>query len=131
LPRPHKRRQVSITPPFNIYKPIGARMTNLEAVNLKIDEVEAMQLAHLEGYYQEAIAERMGISRQTEARIPKSAHQKVTDALVTGKVLLLEDNPAKNSPPVGALCPRCGNSHGCEHPEKRRVHGRCHRFVAK
>ena len=56
---------------------------------MRLDEFEAIRLADLEGLYQEAAAERMGISRATFGRILDSAHRKVAEVLAGGRCLRL------------------------------------------
>jgi predicted DNA-binding protein (UPF0251 family) len=65
----------------------------METVALRSDELEALRLADLEGLYQEACAQRMGISRTTLSRNLAEARRKVTDALINGKRLLVEPMP--------------------------------------
>jgi len=97
----------------------------LDFVTISLDEVEALQLAHMEGFYQVAIAKRMNISRQTVARILESAHQKITEALIMGKAIRMEGGPVKHSPLEVELCPRCGDAYDCGHlPGKNRGFGR-------
>ncbi|MFH0884033.1 MAG: DUF134 domain-containing protein [bacterium] len=127
LPRPRKQRSVSITPPFSVYKPAGVSMRGLERETITMDELEALKLAHMGGFYQVAIAKRMGVSRQTAARILESAHTKVTEALVMGKALFLEGGSVRHEPMDEALCPKCGTVNGCEHDDvvlrpRRHVH---------
>jgi len=62
----------------------------LEEVAHTVDELEAIRLADLQGYYQEAAAEKMNISRQTFGRIIAEAHRKVAEFLVEGRALLIE-----------------------------------------
>jgi predicted DNA-binding protein (UPF0251 family) len=62
----------------------------LEEVVLTVDELEAIRLADLEGFYQEAAAEQMNVSRQTFGRIITQAHRKVAEFLIGGKALLIE-----------------------------------------
>lgn len=59
-------------------------------MSLRPDELEALRLADLEGLYQEACAQRMGISRTTLSRTLAEARRKVTDALINGKRLVVE-----------------------------------------
>jgi predicted DNA-binding protein (UPF0251 family) len=61
----------------------------LEVV-LTLDEVEALRLADLNGFYQETAAEQMKVSRATFARIVNSAHKKIAEALVMGKAIRVE-----------------------------------------
>lgn len=117
MPRPPKKRSVSITPPYSVYKPARVSIRDLERETITMDELEALQLAHLEGFYQIAIAKRMGVSRQTAARILESAHTKVTEALVMGKVLYLEGGSIRHEPFDDAMCPKCGTVTGCEHDD--------------
>jgi predicted DNA-binding protein (UPF0251 family) len=62
----------------------------LEAVQLGWDELEALRLADLEGLYQEAAAEQMGVSRPTFGRLLEQARFKVADALLGSKMLVFE-----------------------------------------
>lgn len=65
-------------------------MSVLEEVILSVEEFEALRLAHQEGLYQQAAAERMGVSRATFGRVLDLAHRKVTQALVEGCALRIE-----------------------------------------
>ncbi len=72
------------------FRPSGARVGNSDVVVLNLDEAEAIRLADLEGLYQQAAAQRMGVSRQTFGRIVESARRKTADALINGKTLRIE-----------------------------------------
>ncbi len=124
MPRPHKQRSISVEPPYELFKPAGVPNRELESVTISMDELEAMALAHLEGFYQVAIAKRMGVSRQTAARILESAHRKVTEALVRGRAMHLEGGPVQVVPLDEQLCPKCGDAEGCEHDFPPRGGGR-------
>lgn len=71
------------------FRPNGAS-ANSAAVILSLDEAEALRLADLEGLYQQAAAQKMGVSRQTFGRIVESARRKTADALLNGKKLRIE-----------------------------------------
>jgi predicted DNA-binding protein (UPF0251 family) len=98
-------------------------MRLLEAVNLTVDEFEAVRLADLEGLYQENAAEKMRISRQTFGRILDSAHKKIADALVNGKALSIEGGnfqldaapPPQGPPPHFGPGPHRGRGRGRGH----------------
>ncbi len=62
----------------------------METVQLRPDELEALRLADLEGLYQEECARRMGISRTVLSRTLTQARRTVTDALINGKRLIVE-----------------------------------------
>ena len=72
------------------FRPSGAYVGKADGVVLTFDEAEAIRLADLEGLYQQAAAQRMGVSRQTFGRIVESARRKTADALLNGKKLLIE-----------------------------------------
>lgn len=88
-------RCVAGFPTFELFKPSGVPFYELTESILSIDEYEALRLADYEGLYQEAAAQRMGISRQTFGRIIESARHKVADALVNGKALRFSGGKAK------------------------------------
>lgn len=87
MARPLKSRRIGCAPAASYFKPVGVPLRELEEIVLNIDELEAMRLTDLEGMYQVAAAEQMGISRQTIGNILNSAHRKLADALLNGKAL--------------------------------------------
>ena len=95
MPRPVQSRRVSCEPGYAVFKPCGVQKHELKAVLLELDEFEALRLADVEGLYQEAAAEQMGVSRQTFGNIITAARQKVADALVNGKLLRIEGGHIK------------------------------------
>jgi len=108
MPRPRGRRRIERLHGPRRFKPQGIPAKFLEEIVLSQDELEAIRLADLEGLYQDQAAERMGISRATLGRILTQAHGKVANALVSGKVLRIGDEPL----PVGSwrfICQRCGH----------------------
>ncbi len=90
MSRPHKKRRVCFTPTFTLFKPAGVPIKKTEIVELRLDELEAMRLANLEGLYQEDGAKRMNTSRATFGRILTDARRKVTDAIINGKPISVE-----------------------------------------
>ena len=75
------------------FKPIGRPVGTLEVEELQLDELEALRLADLEGLYQEAAAERMGVSRPTFSRILARARSAVARALIEERVLVVGEGP--------------------------------------
>lgn len=97
--RRRRARCIEFDPGVLCFKPCGRPGRGMETMVLRPDEVEALRLADLEGLYQEACAERMGISRSTLSRTLAQARRKVTDALITGKRLVMEPNDAPHREP--------------------------------
>ncbi len=91
MPRPPRVRRVrSCTPKYSNFKPAGIPARELESVVLLLDELEAICLTDNEGLYQEEAAKKMGVSRQTFGNILTSAHKKVSEVLIQGKLLVIE-----------------------------------------
>jgi len=101
MPRPITPRRVGCPARAGGFRPIGGPASR-ESVVLGLDGLEAIRLADLEGLYQDAAAERMGVSRQTYARILVRARQAVAAALLGRRLLLVEPGPVieEASPPL-------------------------------
>jgi predicted DNA-binding protein (UPF0251 family) len=123
MARPEKLRTISCMGQGRGFKPVGRLATKLEVETLRIDELEALRLADLEGLYQEAAAERMGVSRPTFARILDRARSIVARALVKERLLIVGEGPVVSGPSKPLPCPvhgagrkrgrgcRCGHVH--------------------
>jgi predicted DNA-binding protein (UPF0251 family) len=85
--RPRKIRLVSFEPGVTYFKPRAVPLTDLEEVELTIDELETMRLSNIEKLRQEEAAEKMGVHQSTFQRTLARAIEKVTDALVNGKAI--------------------------------------------
>lgn len=108
MARPTKCRFVDAQPRVTGFKPSGVPAHELETVALGLDELEALRLADLEALYQDAAAERMGISRATFSRLIQVARQKVASALFDGKVLLFQGGPVAVGTARRFECAACG-----------------------
>lgn len=62
-------------------------MRFLKIINLSLEEVEALRLKNLEDMEQTECAENMKTSQSTFQRILKSAHKKISDAIINGKAI--------------------------------------------
>lgn len=102
MTRPCCLRHVHHAPAAVYFKPAGVPSCTLEQVTLKLDEVEALRLADLQGLYQTEAAVQMKISRATFARIIEAARRKVAEALIHGKALRIEGGTV-TLPPVPVL----------------------------
>jgi len=88
--RPTKPRKIMCDPYATYFKPRAIPLSELEEIELKLDELEAMRLCDLEKLDQLKAAKKMKISQSTLARILSSAHKKVAEALVKSKVIKIK-----------------------------------------
>ncbi len=106
MPRPRKCRRVCCEPGHRLFKPQGVPTTQLDKVDLDLDELEAMRLADMLDLQQIEAASRMDVSQPTYNRILKSARGKVTAAIVNGSALRIrvdEQNEAIQLSSTGSL----------------------------
>lgn len=111
--RPRCPRRVEAVPRVTYYKPRGVPVSELEVVELAVEELEALRLVDLEGLEQDAAALRMGISRRALWDELTRARRKVAEALVKGCAIAIRGG----SYIVAArrfVCDSCG--HAWEEP---------------
>ena len=90
MPRPKNNRLILGPPLFTEFKPSGIAAKNLHKNILSLDEYESVRLADLNGLSHDEAALEMEISRSTFSRLVSKARRKITDALVNGKMILIE-----------------------------------------
>ncbi|MBP1676620.1 MAG: hypothetical protein H6Q20_1179 [Bacteroidetes bacterium] len=90
MPRPQQNRKISTPPLMQGFKPFGIPRRELETVVLQFDEYETMRLLDYEGMTQEQAAEQMEVSRPTLTRIYENARKIIAQALVEGKMIVIE-----------------------------------------
>ena len=105
MPRPERKKIISHGIEDRAFKPVGVPRAELRTVYLTLDGLEAIRLADGEGLYQEAAAERMGISRTTFSRILAGARRAVAEALLEGKALEIRGGVVDRTPESPAACP--------------------------
>ncbi len=92
MPRPKRWRKVSNPPIISGFKPYGTSTNEAttESVLLRYEEYEAIRLCDYEGmnHYQASMA--MEVSRPTLTRIYAIARQKIAEAFVLGKQIIIE-----------------------------------------
>jgi predicted DNA-binding protein (UPF0251 family) len=69
------------------FRPQGISEEDIVEIVLEVDEMEAIRLADLEGWYQEDAAARMKVSRATFSNTINRAHAKIAEALIRGKAI--------------------------------------------
>jgi predicted DNA-binding protein (UPF0251 family) len=91
MPRRKKLRHCRRIDGYNLYKPAGIPLAQLELIELGLDELEAMRLCDYEEKQQEEAAQTMGVSRGTIQRLLQSGRKKLLDSLVHGKAVAFAD----------------------------------------
>lgn len=110
MPRPHKCRRITAQPGTSCFKPAGIAGPSLTEIELRLDELEALRLADLEGLYHDAAAERMGVSRPTFGRLVATARHKVADALVNSRMLTFKGGHTTMTELRRFQCGTCGTA---------------------
>jgi predicted DNA-binding protein (UPF0251 family)/predicted RNA-binding Zn-ribbon protein involved in translation (DUF1610 family) len=107
MPRPRKHRTIESVPGATIFKPGGVSLDQLEQVVLLYEEIEALRLADLEGFYQVEAAAQMAVSRSTFQRVLLEARRKVALALNKGLAIRVEGGTFRLLP-AWLHCSACG-----------------------
>lgn len=105
MARPLLPRRVCCRFPGRGFRPLGIPARDLPIVTLGLDELEAIRLTDRELLYQDAAAERMGVSRQTFARILARGRAAVAESLVDGKLLLVQPASSVITSAEPSICP--------------------------
>jgi len=92
VPRTRMPRKVTASPKIKGFKPFGgsAGDSNQPAVNLLLEEYEALRLCDYDHFNHEEAASMMGVSRPTFTRIYAAALKKIAQSFVTGRTLIIE-----------------------------------------
>ena len=117
MPRPPKCRRICDLPGIKSFGPWESDLPLPVSgkVEMTLDEYESIRLIDLLGYTQEDCSRQMNVARTTVQAIYNSAREKLADALINGKQLLIQGGSY-------ALCSLsrecCGKAKGtcCCHP---------------
>jgi len=85
-----KWRKVCCLPESSRFGPLDLKVNDENIVRMTVDEYEAIRLIDLEGFTQEECARQMGVARTTVQGIYEKARKKIAEALVKGKILLID-----------------------------------------
>ena len=96
--RPQKCRFLRSEPTARFYKPQGIPLRDLQIVQLKDEELEAVNLTDHKGLDGTEAAKLMEISRPTFSRILNRARQRMAEALVEGKALQINGGNYRRAP---------------------------------
>ncbi len=91
-PRPLRLRKISNPPIISGFKPYGNKKAegNPDALFLQIEEYEALRLCDFNMLNHNQASKMMDVSRPTLTRIYSRARQKIAEALVLGKQIIIE-----------------------------------------
>ena len=96
--RPEKPRRIRGPARITRFKPQGVPLADLDEIVLRLDGLEALRLADVEGLYQDAAAATMGVSRATFGRILTAARHALATAVVEGRSLRIEGGAVEHAP---------------------------------
>ncbi len=113
MARPIKWRKVCCLPESNQFGPLDTPSKFGNPIQMTVDEYETIRLIDLEGFTQEACAEKMCIARSTVQGIYVEARKKLAESLVNGKILFIEGGEYRLCNERGAKC-----GHGCHKRRK-------------
>lgn len=88
--RRKKSRFIDFQSSIETFKPVWIPLSKLDKVVLQQDELESLRLKNIEWMDIIQWAEKMWISKSTFARIYNEAVAKITDALINGKAINIE-----------------------------------------
>lgn len=91
MPRCKKQRCCRLLENERIFKPTGIPLSEMEIIDIEIDELEAVRLCDYEEKSQIETAEIMEISRGTVQRLLNSGRRKILDALLHLKAIKLKN----------------------------------------
>lgn len=89
--RPRLNRRIAFNPSATFFKPQGVPMKDLEVIELSHEELEAIRLKNIEGLDQNECAQKMKTSQSTLQRILSSAYKKISQGLVEGRIIKIQD----------------------------------------
>ena len=113
MPRSAKCRRVCQLPACRRFSP--ERPAREDAVELTVEEYEAVRLMDYLGLNQEEAAARMDVARTTVQRIYAQARRKLSVFLVEGRSLRIDGGSYTLCPRhgrCGRVCPRCPAEQG-------------------
>lgn len=91
MPRCKKQRCCRLLENERIFKPTGIPLSEMEIIDIEVDEIEAIRLCDYEDKSQIETAEIMGISRGTVQRLLNSGRKKILDGLLHLKAIKLKN----------------------------------------
>jgi len=85
--RPRLYRRINFNPNVIYFKPRGVPLSELDEVELSLEEIESIRLKNIAELDQLEASKIMKTSQSTFQRILSSAYKKISDALINGKAI--------------------------------------------
>lgn len=92
MPRPRLNRRIRFEPGVSYFKPQGVPLRELSEVELTLEELEALRLKNILDLDQNEASVKMNTSQSTFQRILASAYKKISEALIEGKAIKINNN---------------------------------------
>lgn len=89
-----KRRRCRALDGSRVFKPAAIPLSELQAVRLGLDELEAMRLCDVEGLDQSEAGVHMAVSRGTVQRLLARGRRKLAEALIANQAVVVEPRAA-------------------------------------
>lgn len=124
MARPTKFRKVEFLPEDTYFVPWEKPKCEIQEVNLKVEELEAMRLKDIEELTQEECAEKMQVSRQTFQNIINSARKKIAIALTEGNAIRISGGNYKMRY-CNFICSCCGNLYEINYEQDKYICPTC------
>lgn len=113
MPRGKKCRRICAMPQVYEFAPLNRE--DAETVQLGIDELETIRLLDYERLTQEECAVQMNVARTTVTSIYEEARNKIAQALIGGKRLVIAGGNYELCEKAAHCCGRCGTEcNGCK-----------------
>jgi len=93
--RPRKTKIINFEPNVTYFKPRAVPLSQLEEVEITLDELETLRLSNIEKLNQTTAAKKMEIHQSTFHRTLNRANEKITDALINGKAIKIQGGQYK------------------------------------
>jgi len=108
-PRPHRKRRIQAAPSITGMRPQGGGRYRhgQSAINLMLEEYEALRLCDYQGLNHEDAATEMQVSRPTFTRICTNARKKMATALVEGLEVVVGGGNVNIAKHEYCVCPGC------------------------
>ena len=116
---------VRFYPEGNYFAPFGKKSSEIEEIEVRVDEIEAIRLKDVEGLTIEECASKMAISCETFQNIIQCARKKIAIALTQQKIISIsEENYTTKF--CQFRCAKCGYTYTIKYEHDKIVCPKCY-----